>query len=356
MDSLPRFFSILFTAAACFFFLSALIRLAPKVGLVDRPSKRKSHVGLVPTVGGISIYLGVCFSAFVFNFSVGEILPFYIGSALVLLGALDDRLDLSARLRLPFQLGIVYVMVHFCGLEIFSVGNILGFGAVNVSYPFSVLFTLLCAVGVINSINMIDGVDGLSGSLLLITLLPLTALAGVGAESELFLLLLNLICGVLVFLFFNSRLFRGNAAVFLGDAGSMFMGLVLVWCFIQLSQGGGAVLSPVAAGWLFGLPLADTVSVMVRRIVKGHSPFAADRTHLHYKFMDAGFSVNQTVFLMAALHLCFVAVGLLGNVYRTYEPVLFTSFVAIVLVHFFFTDWAINKLASGYTKRQQSHL
>lgn len=333
-----------------------LSRLAPMVGMVDRPTNRKKHSGVIPTVGGLSIYIAVSVSVIVFNFSVSDILPFYIGSVLVLLGVLDDRFELSARLRLPIQLGIAYAIIHFCGLEILSVGNIFGYGSVRLEGLISVFFTLLCTVGVINSINMIDGVDGLAGSLLLITLLPLAVFAGMSGNSDFLLLLLNLICGLVVFLYFNSRLFKSRASVFLGDAGSMFMGLVLVWCFIQLSQGSDSRLSPVAAGWLFGLPLADTVSVMVGRVVQGKSPFAADRNHLHYKFIDAGFTVNQTVITMALLHLSFVAVGLLGNFYRAFEPILFLSFVVIVIGYFFFADAVVNLIARSFSGRSRASL
>ncbi len=324
--------------------------------MVDRPTQRKKHTGLIPTIGGLSIYVSVLVTAIIFEFSVSEILPFYIGSALVILGVLDDRFDLSARLRLPVQMGIAYAMVHFSGLEISSVGNIFGYGAVHIDGAFSIFFTLMCTVGVINSINMIDGIDGLAGSLLLITLLPLAVFVGMSGNQDFLLLLLNLICGLFVFLYFNSRIFRSRASVFLGDAGSMFMGLVLVWCFVQLSQGAESILSPVSAGWLFGLPLADTVSVMVRRVVKGLSPFAADRTHLHYKFIDAGFSVNQTVLLMAILHSCFVVIGLIANSYRSIEPILFLSFVAIVVIHFFLADRIVKHFAGTFIKRSRTLL
>lgn len=345
---MPQYLSVLLTAVICWVILLLMRQLAPQLGLVDSPTERKKHTGLIPAIGGLAIYIAVALSAIFFQFDEKAILPFYIASALVLLGATDDRFDLSARVRMPLQLGISYAMIHFCELTITSVGNIIGYGAVSLGGSFSTLFTLLCTVGVINSINMIDGVDGLAGSLLLTTLIPLGFYAHISGNSDLLLLLLNLICGMLVFLYFNSRLFRSRASVFLGDAGSMFMGLVLVWCFIELSQGHEAKLSPVVAGWLFGLPLADTVSVMVRRVVNGQSPFAADRTHLHHKLLDAGFSVNQTVCFMLVLHTCFVITGLTGNIYLAVEPILFLGFVSLVICHFFFSDMAIRFVAKRF--------
>jgi UDP-GlcNAc:undecaprenyl-phosphate GlcNAc-1-phosphate transferase len=124
----------------------------------------------------------------------------------------------------------------------------------------------------------------------------------------------------------------------MGDAGSTVLGLLLVWLFINLSQNGNAPLSPVTAGWLFGLPLIDSVSVMVRRLTHGQSPFKADRNHLHYQLLDLGFSMRSTLLLMLFIHTVMVSVGLLFNQVHAAEPILFWTFVGLVLArHFLFS-------------------
>ncbi len=110
---------------------------------------------------------------------------------------------------------------------------------------------------------------------------------------------------------FNLRtLWRPKAWVFLGDAGSMLLGITLSWIAVAMSQGPDRVISPSAALWFLMLPIYDAVSMMVRRMLKRRSPFEADREHLHHIFLLAGFSVGETVTLMTGIAIGGVVVGL----------------------------------------------
>lgn len=330
------------SSIVCVVLIAVFGKAARRIGLVDRPNFRKRHVGEVPIVGGISIFFAALISLALAGFSFEVILPVFIGSLLVLVGLLDDRVGLSAYFRFPVQVLASILMVYWAGIHIESVGNILGNDVVRLSATASVVFTVLCSVGVINSINMIDGVDGLSGIIVSLTLLPLVYFCWVADDFGSVAVLISLFGATQAFLFFNARVFRKSAAIFLGDAGSMFFGFLIVWFLIKLSQGPEAVLSPISAGWIFGLPLVDTVSVMVRRITEKRSPFDADRNHFHHKLLDAGFSVNETVCLMAGAHFVFICVGLFSNNAPVYEPIFFWFFVSIVLAYFWKSESIIN--------------
>ena len=311
-----------------------LSKLAKRVGLVDRPDARKKHIGEIPVVGGVSIFLTVLVTGILIRMELETLLPVIIGFVLVLVGALDDRFGLSAYLRLPLQAISALLMIYVAGVSIGSIGSVIGGDSVLLSGGAGIAFTIMCTVGVINSINMIDGVDGLSGVIISLTLLPLLYLCWLAEDLDSLNLLIICLSATLGFLYLNSRFFRKSALVFLGDAGSMFFGFLIVWFLVKLSQGGGAVLSPISAGWIFGLPLVDTVSVMVQRISEKRSPFDADRNHLHHKLLDAGFSVNQTITVMGLVHTAFILVGVLSNSLRLLEPVFFWLFVGIVLIYF----------------------
>jgi len=123
----------------------------------------------------------------------------------------------------------------------------------------------------------------------------------------------------------------------MGDSGSMLLGFILVWFLITLTQGYEPPISPVVAGWIFGLPLLDTTVVMVNRIAARKSPFSAGRDHLHHRLLDSGFSVNQTVLCVCAIHSVFVIIGMIANNHRELEPFLFMGFVLCVLLHCFIT-------------------
>ena len=330
--------SIVISALSCAVLIPLVSAGARRFGLVDKPVGRKQHAGDVPVVGGLSIYFATIialFSAYLFS---SALVPLLVGSALLILGVIDDRVGLRTAIRFPVQAATALVMMAVGGIGIESVGNIAGFGPVLFTGAASVVFTIVCTVGVINSINMIDGVDGLSGTIISITLATLAYFNYLAGDMASVALLLSLLAATLVFLiFYNSRLFRPRAAIFMGDAGSTLFGFVLVWYFIQLTQGEGAVLSPVAAGWIFGLPLLYTVVVMVGRVLDKRSPFDADRNHLHHKLIAAGLSPNQVVASMALVHLMFTIGGILCNQSVALEPVFFWLFVAITVLHFFLT-------------------
>jgi len=133
---------------------------------------------------------------------------------------------------------------------------------------------------------------------------------------------------VISFLMFNLRtLWRPKAWVFLGDAGSMLLGITLSWIAISMSQGDDRVISPAAALWFLMLPIYDAVSMMVRRVLKRRSPFEADREHLHHIFLLAGFSVGETVTLMTGIAIGGVVIGLGGTYMGVPELILAMLFV-----------------------------
>ncbi|ASJ74533.1 MraY family glycosyltransferase [Granulosicoccus antarcticus] len=327
----------------CLALVPVLARFAGSVGLLDKPTERKQHVGNVPVVGGIAIYLSVLVASLALGIEWRVMAPIVFGTGLVLMGVLDDIYIMSARQRLPLQIATALAMVFLGGQSIESVGDLYGSGPVLMTGVVSVIFTIMCVVGVINSINMLDGVDGLSGTIITITVCPLAYYCYKAGDLASFQLMMTMVGALFAFLFYNSRLFRKSAKVFMGDSGSMLFGFFLVWYFIVLTQGPDAVLSPVSAGWIFGLPLADTVSVMMRRLSQKRSPFDADREHLHHRLLEANFSVNGMVLVMALIQVGFILVGILVNEYRVLIPFSFWLFVVLVLAHHFLTPRLLHK-------------
>jgi len=302
--------------------------VAKSVGLVDVPTTRKSHKGNIPLVGGIAIFAGLT-AVSVVQFMVTGLVPdqfvaLYAGSTLlVLVGIWDDYADLPTKSRFIAQIVAALITVYGGGMVLTDLGNLSPTGAVLELGILSVPFTVFACLGIINAMNMCDGLDGLSGSLALISLLGLgVANALWGDPTHQYLIVLLAAC-VASFLVFNLRtLWRSRAWVFLGDAGSMLLGLMLCWLSIDMSQGEGRVFSPAAALWFLMLPIYDAVSMMLRRILKGQSPFAADREHLHHIFLLAGFSVGESVTLMAGIAVIGVVIGLSGTYFGVHDLLL----------------------------------
>jgi UDP-GlcNAc:undecaprenyl-phosphate GlcNAc-1-phosphate transferase len=311
------------TTVALIFLLRPVAR---SVGLVDIPNERSSHEGSTPLIGGIAIF-GAVTVAYFLLVAVGKIylVPaagyyFLASLLLVVIGAIDDYKHLSPLVRFAGQIIASLIMIFGAGIVISDIGAISLSGRVVELGWLSVPFTVFATLGIINALNMSDGLDGLSGTMALISLIGLLIAAWVtgAALNELFLLIIG--GGVLGFLMFNLRIFRRQqASIFMGDAGSMYLGFSLTWFAISLAQGPERSITPAAALWFMAMPIFDTVSMMFRRVIRRRSPFEPDKEHIHHVFMMAGFSVNETIAMMAAAALIGVGIGVLSMDIRAPE-------------------------------------
>jgi len=292
--------------------------IAQSVDLLDLPSTRKQHVGAVPLIGGVSIYVSLLICAIMFPFwRAHDGLQLIVLSLPVLLvGIADDHKSVSVRGRLLAEVFSCLVAADYFGVRLNTLGELIP-GVEIQLFWLALPVTIFGMVGVMNAYNMVDGVDGLSGGLAFMTFCALAALAS-RTDAEATWQLLTVAAALLGFLLFNFRFpGRKRAAVFMGDAGTMVVGFILAWYLIRLSQGEDAAITPVAALWLFSVPLMDTVTVMFRRIRRGHSPFKPDCEHLHHIFLLSGSGVNQTVLKIFGLQLvsiCYAGASILFDI------------------------------------------
>ncbi|MDM8557663.1 MraY family glycosyltransferase [Candidatus Parabeggiatoa sp. HSG14] len=326
-------FLLAFSVTANLLFI--LQSLAIKIGLVDSPTNRKHHQNKIPLIGGIAMFCGFLLTVLLVEQPLSGLRSLFAGAAiLIIVGIFDDFRELSHRERFVAEM-IAALLVSIGGGTVLYDFGAIGFSPNNVELGmFALPLTIFSIVGVINALNMSDGIDGLAGGLVLVALLTLaltTWLAGFNKELCLLLLLIAVVIG---FLGFNMRFpWQPRALVFMGDAGSMFLGFMLAWFLIELSQGEQRVITPVTALWILALPLMDTVSIMVRRILNGRSPFKADREHLHYFLLEKGFTVFQTLSIMLGLAAVFALTGLIGLYGGISENVMFWGFVGLFVVH-----------------------
>lgn len=307
--------------------------LASSIRLVDLPGGRKQHQRAVPLIGGIAMFGGFL-SAFLTlpGPFVADMPALLAASALlIIVGLMDDYRELSILTRFFVQMGAAWIMVHWGDVALHDLGRPFLPGETVSLGRLTVFFTMFSTVGVINAMNMADGLDGAAGGMAAITLLLLALAAQVAGLQESVNILLLAASAVLAFLCFNLRFpwRRQGASVFMGDAGSTFLGLFLAWFFIKLSQGEHRAFMPVTALWMFALPLLDTVSVMIRRALKRRSPFAPDREHLHHMLLAAGYGVNKTVLILWSMTLGLALIGLAGFYFKVAESVMFYGFLVL---------------------------
>ena len=308
--------------------------LAIKGGYVDEPGGRKHHAEPVPPIGGIVIFCVFMALSFFIDPEVGD--PRFFSAALMLIlvtGILDDARPVPSIIKFLIHFAVGYLVVVPGGVQIETLGNLLGFGEMRLGWA-SVPFSIACVVYIINAVNMMDGIDGLAGGKSLIVLGWLMIAVGAHGFWEA-LGGIGILAGALGgFLIYNMRHpFREKANVFLGDAGSMALGLSIAWFAIGLTQGPGAVMAPVSVAWIIALPIIDAFGLLVMRIREGRNPFDPDRRHFHHHFLNAGFSVGQSTFLILGWSAVLGAVGFCGYIAGIPEPVLGWGWVALWLGH-----------------------
>jgi UDP-GlcNAc:undecaprenyl-phosphate GlcNAc-1-phosphate transferase len=328
--------------------LLVLRPLALRIGLVDHPGERKHHNGAVPLTGGIAMFCGIVFSVLMLETSLAGYRSFFAGATLlIIVGILDDFRELPVWVRFAAQVGAALLMTVGGGVVVSDFGAISGSGRVELG-AWAVPFTVFATVGVINALNMSDGVDGLAGSISFVAFVLLAYIAMAGERSTDALVLLLLACTVGAFLLFNARFPGRRAALaFMGDAGSMFLGFMLAWFAISLSQGERAPMTPVTALWILALPLIDAVSIIFRRVVAGKSPFEASKDHCHHLLLWAGGSVNATVAVLVGATLVAGALGILGLYAGMAESMLFVGFLTLFALHL----WVMTGLSKALARR-----
>jgi UDP-GlcNAc:undecaprenyl-phosphate GlcNAc-1-phosphate transferase len=344
VHALAHFVATLALAAVA---VAALARVAAPLGLVDEPGGRKEHERAVPLVGGLAIFIVLLVATLALGTAPRAAYLLLALSIVVAVGLWDDVTELSPRLKFVIQIAASAIMIWGAGIELRSVGDLLGWRPIGLSI-LAVPLTIFAVVGVVNSVNMIDGLDGLAGSIALVALAwyaMVAAASGLDLQFQVAVLLGGAIAG---FLIFNLRLpWQPHARVFLGDAGSLMIGFALAWYAVDLTQGPGRTFPPIAALWIVLLPLADCVSLMARRVAARRSPFDADRHHIHHYLLARGLGAGQTLAILVALSAAFGAVGYAGWRLGLPEAALFWPFFFAFFAYHAWIQRAWRRLEAG---------
>lgn len=334
---LAELFVVFATSFISLFFMRKLAKI---IGLVDKPNARKLHTGAIPLVGGVSI----CITLLLFIFRKPEVIhhsSLYLTciTTLTILGAIDDKFDVSFKLRLLIQAVLSLVMIQLAGLELHVLGNMFGFGYTDLGsglFSFSLLITIFAVIGAINAFNMVDGIDGLLGGLSMVTFASIAILLNIDHQTGPAYLCLVIVVAMIPYISMNLGLLGRKRKVFMGDAGSMLIGFSVIWIMLSTSQSqvsGDLLMRPVTALWLIAIPLMDMAAIMIRRVRRGDSPFKPDREHLHHIFQRLGLSSRQTLLTICTFASLFAGFGIYGEMTKIPEPVMFYLFIALFGVY-----------------------
>lgn len=273
--------------------------LAVKLQAMDKPNHRKIHEQVMPKCGGMAMAIGACVPIMLWapktNFVRGLLIG---GLIIVFFGLADDIKDLKPNVKLLGQVMAALVISLVGGIKINDLGSFLTTGTILPDWA-AIPLTVFVIVGVTNATNLSDGLDGLAGGIALLIFLCIGYL-GV-SEKDWVMVMISIAVGgsVLGFLRFNSY----PAQLFMGDAGSQLLGFVAVVLSIKLAQQSPNI-SVILPLIILGIPILDTLTVLIKRLAEGRSPFSADRNHFHHQLMAVGLYHTEavlTIYLAQAL-------------------------------------------------------
>lgn len=298
--------------------------------------KRDVHKTPIPRFGGVAIFISfwlIIFSVLYFNssrLSFGDSIIWGLDKKLfgVLLGAViiflvglwDDKSNLHWSIKLAAQ-GISALVVVYFGINISTLSN--PFGPNLDLGSFGIVFVVLWMVILMNAVNWLDGLDGLATGVgaiaaLILGLLATSSKVNQPATALLSFILLGSLLGFLPWNFHPAK-------IFLGDTGSLFLGYII--SVLAVISGGKVA----TAALVLGLPLLDFIWVVTRRLINGHSPFYADKLHLHHRLIKAGFSVEQAVLFLYLISAIFGAIALNTQTYAKFQAAIILIVIIIIL-------------------------
>jgi UDP-GlcNAc:undecaprenyl-phosphate/decaprenyl-phosphate GlcNAc-1-phosphate transferase len=342
------YFAILILSALASFLATPWARkIAEKLGAIDLPSDRKIHAHPTPRLGGIAVFIGFLAplaSFYLWQNRVTAIFRNYekpvfalvlAGISMLVLGIYDDCRGADARKKFAVQIPAALFLYYF-GFRVDILSNPFG-QPIHLGWlglPFSVLWILM----ITNAINLLDGIDGLVPGVTAVIALSLGIINVIYGNTIIAILTFSLAGACAGFLPHNFA----PARIFLGDSGSLFVGMTLSGISMySLFKGTTATLIAVPLV-LFGLPLFDTASVMIGRIATGRPVFQADKSHIHHRLLQLGLSQRQAALFLYAVTILLGAISVTMSSDHGSRGELMQAASSIMLV--LATSWLIWKM------------
>jgi len=299
-----------------FFAIPSIISVARKKELVDEPGERRAHSISTPSLGGIAIFAGTIFSIILWTpFKFFGDLQYILCAFIIifLIGAKDDIDPIAANRKIIGQIFAASILIFFSKIRLTSFYGI--FGITEVPILLSILVTFFIIILIINAFNLIDGINGLSGSIGVLMAFTFGTWFYLVGRVEMASISFALAGSVIAFLYYNIT----PAKIFMGDTGSLLLGLVASILAISFIEHHRVIYStpyaqyavkapPAVAAGILMLPLFDTLRVFVSRMLKGQSPFKPDRNHIHHLLLDLGYSHMQATAILIMVNIGFIII------------------------------------------------
>ncbi|MCB0506964.1 MAG: undecaprenyl/decaprenyl-phosphate alpha-N-acetylglucosaminyl 1-phosphate transferase [Bacteroidetes bacterium] len=345
-DYLKLASALLTSFVLTYMFIPSIIKIANIKHLFDSPNERKVHQNVIPTLGGIGIFAGFMISLCLFAKFFPSNGMRYILAALCfmfMLGAKDDIVELVATKKFIGQIFAASIVVILGDIRLTSLYGLFGFS--YISEPVSMALSIVTIIFIINAFNIIDGINMLAGSICVLMSFAFGAWFFYYGFYDYAVLAASMSGAVLAFLKYNST----PAKIFMGDSGSLSIGLLAAVLAIQFieqnemvllsgrEQGIHIVAAPAMAIAVLIIPLFDTLRVFTLRILDKKSPFEADRNHIHHRLIDLGLSHFQATLILVIVNIIFITLAYFLQSWGNLYLMLFELALAIVLSYILFS-------------------
>ncbi|MGM0396005.1 MAG: MraY family glycosyltransferase [Bacillota bacterium] len=309
-----------------------VIKIAPKIGAMDIPKDdRRVHKAPMPLIGGVAMYLAIAIGMLVFLPKTRDFMTIFIGATIILFSGLkDDIKETTPKEKLFYQL-LAAGIVIWGGVQVDFITNPFADGNPILYLSWiGIPITLFWLVGITNTLNLIDGLDGLAGGVALISALSFTFVALKLGMDEIAILAALVSGACLGFLPFNFN----PAKIFMGDTGALFLGFMLAVISIEGVMKSVATIAMLVPIIILGVPIFDTTFAIFRRLLSGKSIMAADKSHLHHRLLEKGFSQKKTVLILYGISAIFGAFAVLVSRANSRQVVYMSVILFIVAIIF----------------------
>lgn len=333
-------FTILVSFIIGLLFMPLVINIARSRNFVVKPNKRTSHNGDIPNIGGVNIFVSFLLTVFLFSFGIISQMQYTIIGIFIILiiGFVDDLIEVRPFMKLAGELTSAFFLIIVSDIRL---TNLHGFLGINELSLFSSYFlSIFVFIVVINSLNLIDGVDGLASGLGILYSLFFAVYFSFTGNTYLAISAYAMVGSLIVFFIYN--VFGNKSKIFMGDSGSLLLGYMITlyvfeFCEMnavpRISDSFFMPAAPAVVICVLSVPLFDTLRVMLTRIKKGVSPFHPDRNHIHHLLLKTGLKHRQVTFVLLAVSLFFVGLGLIGRNWSNGLLVLIAFSIASALTY-----------------------
>lgn len=327
--------------------IPSIIKVANLKKLFDEPDERTVHDYSVPTLGGLAIFSGFTVSALFFcDIIIIPELKYIVAGTVILffIGIKDDILVIAPLTKLIGQIAVTFIIISASDLELTNIHGF--FGIYEIPRYVGIPLTIFVFLVIINGFNLIDGIDGLSASIGVVAASSLGIWFYLVKEYQYAILAASIIGALFGFLRYN--VFSKKNKIFMGDTGSLILGLIITVLVIRFNEMNiqkgfeyAKYGAPAISIAILTVPLFDTLRVMFIRFFQGKPLFKPDKQHIHHVFLELGFSHKQAVLIIVFINILFIIAAMILQRYMGIRRLVLV-FLLTAMVVFYIPVWIKN--------------